>query len=156
MVPSRGLKELGRHQRFLGSGSGISLVSPDIANTIHASSTVRNEAAWPRINCICQNRAYGLLYMRDSRSGRTIMTFSVVVGQSWFSLAVKSIPCIPQSFAFIGSKYSKIAGLGHPTRQFVNGVGTRPLVCTQELPASGLPLVRLTRRYTTAIGYGPT
>jgi hypothetical protein len=81
------------------------------------------------------------------------MTISVVVEQSWFSLAVGSIPCIPQAWASIGSEGSKIAGSDHPTRQPMNGVGTRPLVCTQELPASGLLLVRLTRCYTTAIGH---
>jgi hypothetical protein len=32
----------------------------------------------------------------------------------------------------------------------MNSVGIRPLVCTQELPASRLTLVRLTRCYTTA------
>jgi hypothetical protein len=84
------------------------------------------------------------------------MIISLVVEQSWFSLAVGSIPCIPQAFASIGSKDSKIAGSGHPIRQPMNGVGTRPLVCTQELPASDVPLVRLTRCYTTAIGHGPT
>ena len=156
MVPSRGLKELDRHQRCLGSEDGISPVSPDLANTIHAFPTVRNEAAWPRIDCHCQNRAHGLLYMRASRRGRTITTISLVAEQSWFSLAVGSIPCIPQAFASIGPKGQKIAGSGHPTRQSMNCVGTRPLVCTQELPASGLPLVRLTRCYTTAIGHGPT
>jgi hypothetical protein len=79
------VEEHGRHQECLGSGSQISLVSPNSANTTHASQPVRNEAAWPMIDYFCQERAHALICMRASRRGRMITTISVVAEQSWFS-----------------------------------------------------------------------
>lgn len=94
-IPSRGSKELDRNQHYLGSGRGICTGQSYYSQYDPCLSSRRNEAAWPRIDCLCQNRGHGLLYMRASRRGRTITTISVVVEQSWFSLAVGSIPCIP-------------------------------------------------------------
>lgn len=63
------------------------------------------------------------------------VTAAILVQRSGWDI----IPCVPQSLATTGPKACELLDRAIPGRQPMNGVGTRPLVCTQELPASALP-----------------
>jgi hypothetical protein len=56
----------------------------NIAQKIHATPIIRNEAAWPRMKSICRNRPHGLIYMRATRRGR-IFALSTKPYRRWLS-----------------------------------------------------------------------
>lgn len=100
-------------------------------------------SAWPRIDFTRQNRAHGVLYMRASRRGRTITTISVVVEQSWFSLAVGSHPLHPPSVRlhWIKRLEDRWIGPSHPSTHEWCGNTTARMharAACQRSPARGL------------------
>jgi hypothetical protein len=79
-----GLRGHNQHQHCLSHKNEKFTARTNIAQRIHVTPIIRNEAAWPRMKSVCQNRPHGLIYMRASRRGR-IFALSTKPYQRWLS-----------------------------------------------------------------------